>query len=387
NGINMWNAGTRVRNNDFNDARQLIGNAVNMFAKVKMKEGMRNPVLNTNLATVTDFLTSPDHSFVSPFKFRGKDVKEAVKALTEELRKDDGAYSHLPKMQRENIALSLQAAVELKCTVHETWLGSAQRNIDNFTRRIPLLGPVLRVVMAVAATPGAMAEWAQHGNDRREMHKASYEGILAESLGSLKGGCMSSADRAGEVAEQRAAMKKQFAEEGKILSYNDSADEKKRVYSKYGSTKAKHDFVEIATGTPGTSDGETRGKAFNARAGVLSHVAETPEEQKLAKDLSGLRKGKYKAVTTEAYLVSQPVGGVVRNASQVAPEPQGVRSPSTSVSTATRSVSTAVPVNNTQPPGPALTKEALKNVTEQREVVPPKKPEDPDVVLTSTHGM
>lgn len=341
NGINMWSARTRVRNNDYNDARQLIGNAVNMFNKVQDKYP------NQDLKTVTDFLNSRDHSLVTPFKFRGKDVKAAVKNLTEELRKDDGQFADLDKDVRENIALSVQAAVELKCTVHETWLGSARRNIANFTRdyvrQVPILGHLVdwavRGAMTVAAVglkavaglitlPFSLPQWIKHRGDRREMYKGAYEGILAESLGTLQGGCMSSADRAGEMAEQRAAMKKQFAEEGRILSYNDSPTEKARVYSEYGSTKAKHDFVEMATGTPGTSDDETRGIFLNARAGVLSYVAETAKEQQLAKDLSGLRKGKYSEVTAQEYNNGEAVGVEAKKEKEKAPSMgEGLREP------------------------------------------------------------
>lgn len=321
NGINMWSAHTRVRNNDYNDARQLIGNAVNMFNKVRAKYP------NQDLKTVTDFLNSRDHSLVTPFKFRGKDVKDAVQKLTTELRKDDGQFYDLPKNVRENIALSAQAAVELKCTVHETWLGSARRNIANFTRdyvrQVPILGNLvdwavrgamtvaavgLKAVAGILTLPVSLPQWIKHRGDRREMYKSTYEGILAESLGSLRGGCMSSADRALEVAEQRAMMKKQFSEEGKILSYNDSPTEKARVYLNYGSTQTKHACAENATGTPGTSDDETRGTFLNARAGVMSYSVETSKEQQLAKKLSGLRKGKYSDISAVQYFSDPAVG-------------------------------------------------------------------------------
>lgn len=322
NGVNMWSARTRIRNNDYNDARQLIGNAVNMFNKVQ------NKYPNQDLKTITDFLNSSDHSLITPFKYRGKDVKAAVKNLTEELRKNDGQFTNLAKDVRENIALSIQAAVELKCTVHETWLGSARRNIANFTRdyvrQIPILGHVvdwtvrgamalaavgLKIVAGILTLPVTVSQGIMHWGDRREMYKNTYEGILAESLGSLRGGCMSSADRALEVAEQRAMMKKQFAEEGEILSYNDSPAKKAEVYRSYGSTQTKHACAENATGTSGTNDGETRGLIFlNARAGVMSYAVETSAEQQLAEDLSGLRKGKYSKVSVDKYLSDPAVG-------------------------------------------------------------------------------
>jgi hypothetical protein len=319
NGINMWGPITRVRNNDVNDARKLIGNAVTLLDKVNEKYPRQD------LTKVIAFLNSPDHSLLIPYKFRGQEVKEAINALTSELRNENGFFSKLPKETRENLALSIQAAVELKCTVHETWLGSARRTIANFSRdyvrAVPILGHlvdwILRGTMTLAALalkavaglltlPVSAPQWIKHWNDRQEMYKSTYEGLLAESLGVLQGGCMSSADRAGEMAEQRAAMKKQFTEEGCLISYNDDQNTKKEFYKKYGSTKAKHDFVEMATGTPGTSDSETRG--INNSACILSHVAETEEEQQLAKDLSGLRKGQYAKVTAKEYIRSPAVG-------------------------------------------------------------------------------
>ncbi|WP_115712778.1 hypothetical protein [Legionella sainthelensi] len=312
NGINMWSARTRVRNNDYDDARKLIESTKKMFENVSEN--------NKHLKTVLDFLSSPNHSLFTPFKFRGSKVKEAIKNLTLELRNGDSC-SHLSKKSRENIALSLHAAIELKCTIHETWLGSFRRNITNFTRdyvrQVPVSGHLidwtirgaltlaavgLKAIVNIFTSPFSLPQWIKHRGDRREMYKSTYEGVLAESLGVLRGGCMSSADRALEQAEQRAMIKKQFSIEGKIISYNDSREEKARVYRTYGGTRTKHACVENATGTAGTSDKETRGMFFNARAGILSHIAETPEEQHLAMKLSALRKGRFSDGTVSEYL-------------------------------------------------------------------------------------
>ena len=326
--INMWGSRARVRNNDVNDARQLIGNAVKLFQLLQDKAS------TLHLETVIAFLKSNDHSLLTPYKFRGRAVKEAVIKLTERLMDDNnplGSYNQeineaggLNKEVREAIALSLQAAVELKCTVHETWFASARRNIANFTqdyvRQVPIFGhladwvvrgtmAVVGVVVNILTLPFTLQQRINHWDDRVEMYKATYEGILAESLGTLQGGCMSSADRAGEMAEQRAAMKMQFSEKGYIISYNDSSKDKEDFYEMYGSTTAKHHYAEMSTGTAATQDFETRGTLLHARNGVLSHVVETEDEQRLARDSASMRKGKYdKAMNANLYLNIPAVG-------------------------------------------------------------------------------
>ncbi|AHE65905.1 hypothetical protein [Legionella oakridgensis] len=315
NGINMWSARTRVRNHDVNHARQLIGTAAEVLTRAQPQPP------NQDLNTIVRFLNSSDHSFITPYKFRGPAVKEAMVRLTAELRKEDGAFRHLPKETRESLALSMQAAVELKCTVHETWAGSFRRNVDNFTRdyfrKVPVIGHLadwvvrgamtlvglgLKLVTGIFSLP----QMLKHRGERKSVYKAAYEGILAENLGQLQGGCMSSADRALEMAEQRVAMRKQFAAEGKIVSYNDSQEEKRAFLSTYGRTKTKHDQVEMATGTAGTNDGETRGMVGGD---CLMSSLETEAEQKQAKLLAGLRKGDYdETMTTARYQSSLPVG-------------------------------------------------------------------------------
>ncbi|WP_133128684.1 hypothetical protein [Legionella nagasakiensis] len=315
NGINMWSARTRVRNHDVNHARQLIGTAADVLSRAQLQPP------NQDLNTIVRFLNSSDHSFITPYKFRGPAVKEAMVRLTAELRTDNGAFNHLPKETRESLALSMQAAVELKCTVHETWAGSLRRNVANFTRdyfrKVPVIGHLadwaVRGTMAVVGlglklVTGlfSLPQMLKHRGERKSVYKAAYEGILAENLGQLQGGCMSSADRALEMAEQRAAMRKQFAEEGRIVSYNDSREEKRAFLHDYGRTKTKHDQVEMATGTAGTNDVETRGMVGGD---CLMSSVETEAEQKQARFLAGLRKGGYDdGMTVASYSSSLPVG-------------------------------------------------------------------------------
>ncbi|KTD65527.1 hypothetical protein [Legionella spiritensis] len=315
--VNMWHARARVRNNDVNDSRRLIVQALAHFKKIAQLQP------GDDLNHVIAFLNSPDHSFFTAHKFVPQTVRDALIHLTTALRADP---DYLPDIMdtapaRENLALSLHAAVELKCTVHETWAGSIRRTITNFTRdyfrQLPVLGHLadwtVRGILGVTAfvfenilmLPFNLPQWIAHHHDRRVVFKAACEGLLAETLGTLQGGCMSAADRAGEIAEQRAARKKQFELEGKILGYHDSNDGKKAFFATYGSTEANHALVEMATGTPGTNDVETRG--LN-EAGLMS-ATETREEQKLAKSMASLRKGKYDDhITCRQYLKALAVG-------------------------------------------------------------------------------
>lgn len=149
--------------------------------------------------------------------------------------------------------------------------------------------------------PRTALDLYRHRNDRKVVYKATYEGLLAETIGVLQGGCMSSIDRALEMAEQRMAMKKQFTTEGKLISYNDKFEDKVTFYQNYASTKAKHDFAEMATGTAASKDSETRG-FFNR--GIISQEVESPAEKVLASSLAKLRKGQYDfAETSKSYQV------------------------------------------------------------------------------------
>ncbi len=337
--VNMWNDVSRVRNNDMDGPRELINNAVKLFAKAKPKQDNRT---TKNLDIIIDFLNSSDHSLFTPYKFRRDSVKTAVQQLTLKLRKtqkNDDPFFGLSRFQRENLALALNAAVELKCTVHETWLNSLRRHIGNFTqdylRPFPVLGPladmlirsVMSIVAIVVGIPLALVNMIQiykHLDDRTEIYRASYEGLLAETIGILEGGCMSNADRGKEIAEQRAALRKQFTEEGKILSFNDFSKDKIKFYKTYGSTQAKHDLDEMATGTSVTSDKETRGLSgvlaslfsgvFSFLSGLfavnlMSELVETPEEQLLSEQMSALRKGRTDmTVDADSYLSELPFG-------------------------------------------------------------------------------
>lgn len=344
--INMWHDRARVRNNDVDDARRLIEHAVSVFETLRPYVKDKERALNTVIA----FLKSSDHSFFTPYKFRGTVVKSALQSLTAELQRGDSSFTFLDnKAARENLALSLYAAVELKCCVHETWAGSLRRIVGNFTRdycrRVPLAGHlidwVVRGSMAVSAffvkriiNAIELLSWIVklpfmetnrpqfmlHGDDRKVLFKAANTGLLAETLGVVHCGCASALDRGGEMAEQRAARRLQFNQTGKFVSYNDTEEMKQDFFSRYGSTQAKHGSCENGTGSAGSNDNESRG-IFNQ--GLMSSRAETLEEQEIAKAISSpLRKGQYDDNETFASYM----GNQLHIGSQIGPKIRGALS-------------------------------------------------------------
>jgi hypothetical protein len=308
--INTWHLRARIRDNDIAHSRKLVSLSAAHLQSVLGNE-------DEDVNKIIRFLNSTNYSLIWPYKKRRDGLKDAIKSVTDELLSEEGKYKSLDKNARRNLALGLQAAVNLKTTVNETLWGAARRKIGNFSRNhirswsfIPVISPVIghlidwsiRGTLAVVAAVTKLSfnvltfgipffiSLFNHKKDRKTVYKAAYEGIVTDSLlGSFHGGCMSSADRANEMAESRAAMTKQFAAEGKIIGFNDTPKEKEAFLTTYASTKNKHVSVEMATGIAATKDGETKGLV---EAGLMSQ-RETKEEQTLSKMASSLRKGKF----------------------------------------------------------------------------------------------
>lgn len=320
--INMWNKRARVRNNDFTDARRLVTHANHVLQMVSARTGTPE-----ELTAVMEFLDSSNHSLILPYKLRGSKLKGQIKSLTEKLHAGSEPFNRLSAITRDNIATTLNAAVELKCTVNETWAGSARRRITNFTRTyfrvVPVLGHILdwtvrgtlsilafagKILSGVIHPIGVLPRWIGHLGDRKEVVKANFEGILAESLGILQGGCMSSADRGNEIIEQRRALKILLHKTHTVVGYNDNHRKKRDFLETYGSTRTKHAFVEACTGTQGTADRETRGFFFPNENALLSSAVENKEEKALAKKLYSLRKAKYDPkMSMSRYLIAPSV--------------------------------------------------------------------------------
>ncbi|PJE09084.1 hypothetical protein [Legionella sp.] len=307
--INMWQNRARVRNHDISHSRALINQSVSIYQQV----ASRYP--NDDLNILVDFLTSADHAWFTPYKSRGPQVKAALEKLSRALIEGSYPFYTLPGKTRRHLTLGLQAAVELKCMVHETWAGSARRHISNWSRNHlrewyflgfgHLVDWGIRGILTVAAQlvklPFIIPHFiylSRHWYDRENIFLSAYEGLLAESMGMLTGGCMSAVDRYGEIAEFRAALKKQLISEGQIVSFNDNHEKKLAFREKYGSTVAKHNLAENSTGTAGTKEPEIEGYIVDN----LILKTEDEEERNLFKLLAVLRVGKYnKSMDYEKY--------------------------------------------------------------------------------------
>lgn len=309
--INMWQHLARVRNNDINHSRALVDQAASLFRRVNAQAH------SEDLQLLINFLESANHSFFTPFKYRGPQVKETINRVSRSITQGTEPFADLSKKTRMHLALSLQSAVELKCMIHETWGGSFRRTISNWSRsnlrRWYFLGighladlvirSSLKILASIVKIPvlfSLAAHSARHVRDRELVYLSAYEGLLTESIGLLTGGCMSALDRAGEMAEFRASLKKQFICEGRIVGYNDSQLDKTDFFRRYGSTVTKHVQAEMASGIAGTNDSETKG--FGPVTSLMVKT-ETGKQIKQSEQLVKLRKGACsKAVKFDRYL-------------------------------------------------------------------------------------
>jgi len=283
--INSWEKFTHTRNSDIEDARKLVDHAV---GRLQLLQKAIPDSHAKNLGLVIEFLQSANHSFFTPFKIPSPEVKNALTSVSEYLRK---GYSPDNLQIGKNLALSLQAAVELKCTTHETWLGSLRRKISN----IPIIGRPISAVMGLVGhlvkvfIPPVWMHWLKSSSTcRKSVYKSVYERLLTQSLGGqVMGGCMSGVDRAGEISQQCLAQERMFEREGRIVAYTDSPEEKNRFLTKYGSTVGKHILAGVMLGSEVTSDGGMRPPKSTAGLmcdrGRENGGGETREEQALSK--------------------------------------------------------------------------------------------------------
>lgn len=258
--VNMWHTRARRRNQDIINSRKLIDELVKLAKKVTPQ--------NTDLDIIIQFLESSNHSLFTPYKSRGEKVKRALNTLT------TTELAQFPTQSaKENFLLSISAAVELKCTIHETWAGACRRNIANFTRDYfrPIYGAGQIADLAIRGGMSFLSilikglgflfvadKVVKHRQDRKEIYKSVYEHLLAQSIGAVHGGCMSALDRAGEVGEQVAAMRKHFAIHNRLLGYNDSKKDKKAFFQE-ANTYTKHIQATLSTGANEVKDSETQG--------------------------------------------------------------------------------------------------------------------------------
>lgn len=326
--LNMHEKRSRVRNNDVNDSRKLLQHASNHL------EGMTKLGVDAaDLETIRKFLYNPsplrmtNHSFLTPYKSRGTKVKKALERISSTLQ---SAEQKDPAVAR-NFDLLMRSAVELKCTVHETILGAARRNISNLLLKIPVAGTLLKWVFvdtsaAVAKTitaPIGIREWLKnHTTRRKSAYKSAYEGLVAGTMGVIESGCMSNEDRGGEKAAFERAMVTQYAATGKLIGYNDSPDEKRAFLDTYANNvQDVHNAAKMTTDSSIIKSNEILNPNFSS--GLMLDDRKKPsagfdeerskkltrkEEQCLSNAMKDTRKGEYipPAKTSQGGMFKQP---------------------------------------------------------------------------------
>ncbi|MBA4696829.1 MAG: hypothetical protein H2069_05550 [Legionella sp.] len=346
--INMWDFRARVRNNDYRDSRALIDHFAQLIkAKGKKLPGKLNVhtlSYEKHIKPILEFLQSDNYSYFSDHKKPSKEIEEILEnlnrvahkemeettlsseetTLSSEVKKPNASDKPLDTVNKfdqsqrtkNNFILALNAAVQLKCLVHETVFGAMRRRVANFTRdyfrKVPVIGHIadwtIRGSMALLALVGKLAvgiltfpvsipRAIKTIFHRKAISKACFEGILADAIGLRAGGCMSSADRATELMEQTAAYKKAFLNLS-VANVWDSFKTKMNLLKEYGSTFAKHFYLKLMLGWDSDKPEETEG-VFNPR-GVLSKLRSNSDKL-LSKVFSGFRKGNYKTMTVEEY--------------------------------------------------------------------------------------
>ncbi len=242
NGVNIHEKMTIKTPQDVSDAHDLIMMSLEkiqlLFTQIGLKGRLSDKIADQrDLAIVQNYLVN--NSLEHPQQMNLEE-KQALTNLCQKL--NAGNYKFIDAATQKNLALLMQAAVNL----------SSFMSRDMSTNFIEFVHD--GVVNLNPRTPPADM------NDA--VYKSCYERIMAELLGVRMGGCKSALDREQEVAELTNAMYRQFHAEGKIIGYHDTPESKQEFLNKYVNTQHKHNMCEMITGTPGSSDGETRGQAY-----------------------------------------------------------------------------------------------------------------------------
>lgn len=296
--VNCHHKYSTIRNQDLSHSRRLV----QLAREQLIKSWGEHP--NENQKVLLAFLSSRDYSVFTPYKYRGDTVKRAVAAV---------------KSSDANADLLLAAAVELKCLVHETYLGAARRWLHQALPAIPMLrwlGIALSFVLASVVkgfvAPVLLRSWLRHHETRRKtVYKAVYEQLVAECLGAaVFSGCMSALDRAEEVSLLSSAMLLHFNKlhaapvqssaphhTRMLLGYNDAPADKQAVLDEYAELlRAKRVKAFLASGVSVNSEREMRfcgfgflGRLFGRSAGLLQE-RQTPKQLAEQAQASPLRK-------------------------------------------------------------------------------------------------
>jgi len=264
NGINTWESVTTEKKSDVDNSRALISHVVD-----KLKLFQNDLVENAALKEVIEFLES---KYVDNTYYLNKYEKErrAMEKLCSNLF--HGRFPNIPKETQKNLALSVEAAFNLKIIHQETILSKTRREAMDVVDKKGgnLLGNFARGLISIFRLPargvGRLADSIKNQEfilkNYRNTYKSCYERIIGESLGFRMGGCKSAVDREGEIAELTHGMYRSFHQTGKIIGWTDLAG-RKEYLKKHVDTQHKHNMSEATTGTPGTIDIETQGEAYN----------------------------------------------------------------------------------------------------------------------------
>lgn len=285
--VNRHHKYSKVRNHDIAHARKLVALARQRLAQQQTSAN------ESDVQVILKFLASNDYSLFTPYKARGPRVKAALATLGS---------------KKNDLGLLAAAAVELKCTVHETWLGAARRRLHNTLPAIPGLrwvgvavSFVLSNLIKLITAPVLMAHWAKHHDTRRKtLAKSNYEQLVTALLGGqVIGSCMSGVDRLQETWLRSVALLQGYQESGKLLGYNDAPKDVEALLTKYAPSLMQHKrhFAGIQTGVPANQEQEMC--AWFGKAGLLQeHLGEvTQKTPKAAAQLRKLPKKKYRMLS------------------------------------------------------------------------------------------
>lgn len=238
NGINVHEKMTKKVTRDISDSQDLVKMAVKKMELFKKQLLSQNDEIgNLMMEKILNYIKS---STLENPREMTQDEKNALSFICFNLHR--GQYSQLNPMVQRNLALLIQAAVQLSSFL--------SNDIDkNFI--------------------GFVKDGAAMGNKKFKLkdlndatYKSCYERIIAELLGVRMGGCKSALDREQEVSELVNAMYRQFHETSNIVGYHDTPDKKDEFRNIYLNTQHKHNMCEMITGNLGSCDNETQGKAY-----------------------------------------------------------------------------------------------------------------------------
>jgi len=168
------------------------------------------------LNSVTDFLKSSDYGFFKSDKSQEEEVSAAMIKLSIAFK------NKLSQSHSRDLDIVMQAAVELKWTIHESWLATARRKGGCAWH---LVDPVALVTKGVSLP---VSDWIEFGEcmknqetHRKSLFKSVYEGILAEKLGVIESDCLCNDNHCSEKSAFKKAMLMHYDATGHLICYND----------------------------------------------------------------------------------------------------------------------------------------------------------------------